>query len=253
MNEPPRQFPEEQRRLDERLHRLLRVVVCQAGSTQEQARALDRLLKVTPRLTGIRTSRHPDYLEALNETLRWLNSHIHEFRFEHAPADEIRIRFVNWVNGNLRHRINDLYRFNQKKPEHEVVLNLDRLPQEGLDALQLDTLELSIAKDQEKNIKTRGLLMELCIENDPNDRLKSRYCARCSACNCQVLAKKLLLRNQGGQITSREGGRDRIVERQERRFTVRALAREFGVNEQTVHTHWRNICLPLLQEIANNL
>lgn len=82
MNEPPRQFPEEQRRLDERLHRLLRVVVYQAGSTDEQDEALKRLLKLIPRLTGIRTSRHPDYLEALNRTLSYVSDNISKFGFK---------------------------------------------------------------------------------------------------------------------------------------------------------------------------
>ncbi|MEO1559561.1 MAG: hypothetical protein AAFS12_07955, partial [Cyanobacteria bacterium J06632_19] len=71
------------------------------------------------------------------------------------------------------------------------------------------------------------------IEEDPQHELR-RCCTRANAeCNCQFLAKQLLLANPSHKIAN--------------------IARDLNVSNQTIYSHWRRICLPLLQKIGVNL
>ena len=224
-------------------------------------RAIGQLLALIPKLPGIRRDSHPDYLEALNTVLKYVQDRIELFRcdLDETPPDEVRCRFVAWVNGQLKYRILDLYR---RKREPLNVLSLDAplsrdRPELTLadcvvvpagtetgDSLRLDGIEALIDQQQRRIVQRQGLLVELYIERDPEGRLSGCRGIKEPQLNCQVLARSILLQTRGDR-----------VERQaaEKKVTWRAIAQQLQTNEQTVHSHWKRRCHPMLQLIAQEI
>lgn len=232
------------------------------GDGADRGVALGRLLALVAKLPDLRRDSHPDYLDALNRTLVFVEKNLATFRYDRgAPPVITYEQFVRWVNGHLKFRILDLYR------QGALPLSLDQAPRRfdgaqgpgdrggepWLDSLPagptaLDGLEAWLEKQQRDRLQRRALLLELYIERDPDGRLGRCYAARERAHNCQAIARALFLRSRGAAVQ-----RSRSPLPAEPKITWRSLARQWQLNEQTLHSHWKRKCRPLLQEIAQSI
>lgn len=202
------------------------------GSTSRR-KALNRLLRVIPLLPNIYRSSHQDYPEAYNRTLEWLCKNIDQYQ---GRSSSIEQSFVVWINGYLRWRVRDLYapedKYNALKahlvtPDEESPDPLLNIPDPNF---SLNLLDLKIAQLQEAEQRRQTKAIIHYIEQDPNCQLTQCHPRQYPQCHCQVLTLRLLLK--------------------EPPETIADLARDFGINNQTLYSHWKLKCLPLLQEIA---
>jgi hypothetical protein len=203
------------------------------GST-ERRKALNRLLGALPLLPGLYRSSHQDYPEAYNRTLEWLCKNIDQYQ---GRSTSIEQSFVAWINGYLKWRVRDLYAPDDKYNALRVHLAssddescpdpLENFPDPKFN---LNLLEIKIAQLQEAEQRKQGKAIRTYIEHDPEGKLTQCYPRKYPQCNCQVLACRLLLT--------------------EPPETIADLARDYGINNQTLYSHWKLKCLPLLQEIA---
>jgi len=233
------------RTMDEQLQDLINEVrQYQEASSDEQKKklqkALDRLLKVIQRLPGISTqgSTHPNYPEALNRTWYWVSRNIHKFDPE---VPNLKNQLVGWINGYLRWRIKDLYiadsryLFSLDQPlrhdGEEGVTWMDQLPDPNY-PLNLTSLDLQIIKWQAEERQQIVLQLRAYIERDPEGLLRKCHPRRYPACHCQVLAQRLLLKDPPDYLTT--------------------VAGDFDIKYQTLNSHWKLKCLPLLQSICRN-
>ena len=197
---------------------------------------MEKLLCLVPQLTGILQDNHPDYPKAIDKTLNDVRRKIHQFienldlDINEARAVDLRKRFVNWINPILRCDTIDLYRAlkpplslnNTIAGEEWGTTFIDRLadPQTLDDPLQ----------QEERN--KQQLVLKRYVERDPEGRLRQCYPANCQDCNCQVIAKERYLNEPG--------------------VSVPALAKKYGINEQTIYSYWQRNCRCILQEVVDN-
>jgi hypothetical protein len=226
--------------VDEQLERLIDDISRYPDPSPERQKALNGLLLVIQRLPGIYKSSHQDYLEALNRTWEWVCNNIGKFQ---PQSPSVQTSLVIWINGYLRWRIKDFY-----APNSKYTYSLDRpvYNNEGvettlLDILpsnpespraSLDLLDIKIAQIQETQRQNVGSRIKQYIELDENGKLTGSHPKKNPECNCQVLTKRLLLQKPSHKIAD--------------------IAREFNVSNQTLYSHWKKNCLPLLKEIAVN-
>lgn len=216
--------------VDELLQDLIDEICRCEDPSPERQKALNRLLAVVQQLPGIKYSKHPDYLQALNQTWEWVSRKIGEFE---PRSSSVQQSLVTWINGYLNWRIRDLYipedrnSISLDRPisnnEGEITTLGDRLP-----AMTLDLLEAKIVQIQEKQRQRIGQRVRQYIQQDPEGILKSCHPRKHPDCNCQLLAMRMLLQEPPQRIAD--------------------IAREFNINNQTLYSHWKNNCLPLLQE-----
>ncbi|MEL7039520.1 MAG: hypothetical protein AAFO04_28500 [Cyanobacteria bacterium J06592_8] len=211
---------------------------------------VDLLLRKVQRLPGLAKSSHLDFLEALDKTYWWLSRNICQFEPPSVSSlsdEEYEQRYeeslTRWINGYLRFRIKDLY----QNPS----LNQDNLPldqpigqnDEGftwLDLLPatpnaptLDGLEAYLEQLQTENTERIFREFEIYVEQDLERRLRDCHPRHHPDCNCRMLCQKVLLQNPP------------------EKFSV--LSRKFEIGYQTLVTHWKRKCKPLLQEILLEL
>lgn len=208
-------------------------------SLPERRKALNRLLIKVQHLPGILRSSHQDYELVLNEKMEILCKKLSEFDEDRSSSLERSL--VNWLNGYLKWGIKDLYIQAHKKQRTER--SLDEAIKQGEESAgtlkdqlsdpipSLNTLDGYIQAEQAKHQQRRGQWVEQYIEQDPDSRLANCHPRNNSDCNCQILAQRILLKDPPERITT--------------------LAREFNINQQTLFSHWKKKCLPLLREIAN--
>lgn len=246
---------------DEQLRRLIQGVLGPRGAHSQD---MERLLARVPRLPRIMKSPHPDYLEALNKTLEYVRVNIKVFiikfkvDIDREHPENLRTKFVIWFNGHLRYRILDLYR---TKPLplsldapvfydifYEKNSFLEFRPNGGFNAPLLDGIESLIEKSQTDRTQRKALILELYIEQDYLQKLSGCHPRNSLICNCQTLLKAMYLTSPGDRVSLKEG---KIAA--EKKISWRSLAKSFDLNEQTLHTHWRNRCRPLLHEILADI
>lgn len=227
------------RGVDEQLQKLIEEVCLYEEGTPQRQKALNKLLMIVQQLPGIKKDHHQDYLEALNQTWEWVCRSIDKFKVN--PGDSLQNSLVKWINGYLKWRIKDLYVPDSKYPtisldqaisndEGSKVTKLDILPDSQSENITLDLLDKKIAEIQKRSRHAWGERISRFIEQDENRMLK-RCCTRVNPeCNCQLLAKRLLLVKPSHKIAD--------------------IAREFNVSNQTLYSHWKKKCLPLLREIG---
>ncbi|MBW4665973.1 MAG: hypothetical protein KME60_00665 [Cyanomargarita calcarea GSE-NOS-MK-12-04C] len=223
--------------MDEQLQKLINEVCRHPDSSLERQKALNRLLGVIQKFSAIYKSSHQDYLEALNLTWEWVSRKICEFE-KRSPSLEKSL--VIWINGYLKWRIKDLY-----APNSNYIISLDKtlrnnegnettLLERFIDPelVTLDLLDIKIAKIQEQKRDRLGRRIGKYIELDESRKLRGSHIKPNPECHCQLLAMRLLLQKPPHKIID--------------------IAREFNVNNQTLHSHWKRKCLPLLREIGIN-
>ncbi|MBR8833880.1 MAG: hypothetical protein DSM106950_07515 [Stigonema ocellatum SAG 48.90 = DSM 106950] len=225
--------------MDEQLQNLIKEVCQYADQTPERQKALNRLLIAIQQLRGIYKSSHQDYPQALNKTWEWVSRKICQFE-PRSPSLEQSL--VVWINGYLKWRIRDL-----DAEENQNVISLDQsiikddvygttlldlLPDPQFTCLSLDLLDIKIAQIQEKKHQRLGQRVRQQIIQDQQGKLKACHPGKYPQCHCQLLAQRLLLQQPQEKIAD--------------------IAREFNIYNQTLHSHWKRKCLPLLQDIARN-
>ena len=217
--------------LDGRLSALIAEVRHNPANSRKWRSAMHKLLLEIQQLPGLKKSSHQDYPEALNRTFRWVSDEIANFELRQSSVSK---SFVNWINGYLGWRIQDLY-----SPDKDAPISLDapiavdagettRL--ELLPDFTLSGLEGMIENAQKETTQRIGLQLELYIEQDPEGKLKNSCPGSYPTCNCQFLSKRRLLQDPPD--------------------TFRDLANELNVKYTTLNSHWKRKCEPLLQEIA---
>jgi DNA invertase Pin-like site-specific DNA recombinase len=117
--------------------------------------------------------------------------------------------------------------------EGDQITLLEQLSDPQFKAPTLDLLEIKIAQIQEAEHHRLGQQVRQYIEKDATRKLTGCHPRKHPECNCQLLAKRLLLQEPPQRIAD--------------------VAREFNINNQTIYSHWKNNCLPLLQDIGRNL
>lgn len=224
--------------MDEQLQKLIDEVYRYKEATPERQKALNKLLIIVQQLPGIYKSCHQDYLEALNKTWEWVCRSID--KFEVIQNKSLQDCLVKWINGYLKWRIKDLYAPDSKytisldqqisNADGSTVTLLDILPDTQYNSKTLDLLDIKIAEIQQGDRQNLAGRIIRFIEQDEKHQLR-RCCTRVnSECNCQMLAKRLLLAKPSHKIAH--------------------IAREFNVSNQTLYSHWKKKCLPLLKEIG---
>ncbi|MEG4827385.1 hypothetical protein QUB07_16670 [Microcoleus sp. F8-C5] len=195
---------------------------------------MNKLLLQIQQLPGLKKSSHLNYPAALNLTLEWVSREIAKFEPRQSSVAK---SLVNWINGYLRWRIQDLY-----SPDKDAPLSLDDLLAadigettrlELLPDFTLSGLDGMIESDQKETTQRIGLELELYIEQDPEGKLKNSYPRSYPECNCQFLSKRRVLKEPPDKFKD--------------------LAKELNVKYTTLNSHWDRKCEPSLQEIARTL
>jgi len=223
--------------LDTQLRALLNQIQQQAEGSLERQKALNRLLILIPRLSGIARSTHRDYPIAFNQTLEWVFKNIQNFE-ERPPSLEQSLTV--WINGYLKWRIRDLYEGDQTSRKRQTSLDQPVGNSSG-DAIAplerladphpaLSTLDGYIAALQAEARQQHGRDIQTHIEQDPDRTLRGCHPRKHPDCHCQLLALRLLMQEPP----------DRVAD----------IAREFQVSNQTLYSHWKQKCLPLLRDIG---
>ncbi|MBD2678802.1 MULTISPECIES: helix-turn-helix domain-containing protein [Nostoc] len=233
--------------MDEQLKKLIDEVCCYPDPSPERQKALNRLLIVIQQLPGIYKSGHQDYLEALNLTWEWVSRKICAFEARSRSdskgvSPSLQQSLVIWINGYLKWRIKDLY-----IPDSNYTISLDRLtrndegdqtsllnilPDPQSPTITLDLLDIKIAQIQENQRQSLGKRIRQYIEQDEEGKLTASCLRKNPECHCQLLTMRLLLENPPHKISD--------------------IARDLNISNQTLYSHWKKNCLPLLREIGIN-
>lgn len=226
--------------MDEQLQHLIDEVCRHPDPSLERQKALNRLLLTIQQIPGIYKSSHQDYLEALNRTWEWLCKNICKFE---ARSPSLQNSLLSWINGYLKWRIKDLllpdsnYTISLDTPiggdEGKQTTRLDILADPNSPSLTLDLLDQQIAELQEQQRQSLSHRIRQYINQDENGTLTGCYPKKHPECHCQLLAMGLLLEQPPHKIAD--------------------IAREFNISNQTLYSHWKNKCLPMLREIGINL
>jgi hypothetical protein len=219
--------------VDELLQDLISQVCQHETASPERQKALNRLLRAIAQLPGIYRSSHQDYPEAFNRTLEWVSKNIDRFV---ANPSSVQSSLVTWINGYLKWRIRDLYISDERyssmadRDENHTIDLIETIPDPQF---SLSLLDLKIAEMQATKVERQGLLIKQYIERDPENILSACHLRKHLQCHCHFLAARLLLAEPPQSIAE--------------------VSRELKVNNQTIYSHWKQKCLPLLQEMARRL
>ncbi|GGA26254.1 hypothetical protein [Okeania sp. KiyG1] len=218
--------------MEDQLQNLITQIKQYQNPSPERQKAINRLLILIQQLPGLYSSSHQDYLEAFNRTLEWVCKNIQSF--EPRPPSWER-SFVVWINGYLKWRIQDLYTPDNRYESLDKLISNEgeKLTTLGeiLPANSLSLLEQKIAELQKAKRQRQGESVRQYIETDPEEKLRSSHPKKHPECNCQVLAIQLNFTEPPNKISD--------------------ICKEINISKQTVYSHWKRRCIPLLREIAN--
>jgi len=212
-------------------------------NSSDRRQTVKGLLIELERLPGLLKSSHPYYLEALDKTWEWVSKSI--CNFKQRPNLSLQESLVKWINGYLSWRIKDLYLRQNYQYRDEISLDtptnpssenpstlLEQLSDTDLDSPTLTGLDAYLEANRTRKIQEIFAKFEDYVEQDPEEILRNCHPRHCPQCHCQLLCQKLLF--------------------QEPPVRISQLARDLGVNHQTIRYHWQAKCLPLLQQILEN-
>jgi hypothetical protein len=224
--------------MDEQLRKLIEEISKHPPGSSQYRKTMHRLLIAIQKLPGLRKSSHPDYLHALDQTFEKISRDIcRDFQpRSHSLTQDL----LNWVNGDLKWRIKDLYIQDQKKKNKEESLDrsisYDREETNLGDFLAsptLEGLEGYLEKLQNQKIERIGLELESYIDRDPQKQLQNCYPRNYPQCNCQILSQRRFFRDPPD--------------------TFPEIAQELNMPLRPLTNHWFGRCLPLVQNIARDL
>lgn len=218
-------------------------------------KALNRLIAEIQQLPGLTRSPHPDYYEALDDTLLHLIDEIQSFVPQHPSIVQ---SLTAWINGKLRlkYRVRELYNpSGDRRPRklktpqaqfrnrsRKVPLSLDKpLTTTGnetfgdrLAAPSLWEVREQLERDRRSQHHTCiGRQLQQYIEQDPEGKLKQCHPGNYPDCHTQVLSQRLLLKSPPDKLAQ--------------------IARDLKINYHTLNWHWQYKALPLLRSIALDL
>lgn len=242
---------------DEQLRTLIEAVRQHPEGSLSWRKAMNQLIIEIQQMPGLARSNHPDYLEALDDTLLKLGEEIQEFEPRHSSLEK---SLVAWINLKLRlkYQVLNLHSSqrtrakNLKNPQaefqeqaHKPPLSLDvALGDDGsetwIDRLAdsvpctLLEIEAQTKREQEQLRNQRiGVQLKQYINQDPEGKLRLCHPQAYPECNCQILSQRLLLKYPPDKLA--------------------LVARDLNINYNTLTWHWKNKGLPLLQAIARAL
>ena len=236
--------------MEEQLERELQRAIaecCQEDRVKRRT-SLNRLLILIQQLPGIYRVAHQDYPEAYNRTLMWVCKNIDRFEQRSSSArmhsgdlepttESIEQSLVIWINGYLKWRIRDLYiadnSYDPKRVYPDGKQDLDLIANIPDPQVSLSLLDTQIAQMQSEKSENIGMAIANYIQQDLDKNLTSTFIRKQPKCNCHCLALRLLLEQPPQKISQ--------------------IAREFNVNNQTLYSHWKQKCLPLLQSISQSI
>jgi len=220
--------------LDGRLSALIAEVRHNLANSRKWRTAMHKLVREIQQLPGLKKSVHQNYPAALNLTLEWVSREI--AKFEPRPPS-VSKSLVNWINGTLRWRIQDLYSPDKKAPislDAPIAADIGETTRlELLPDFTLSGLDGMIESAQKETTQRIGLKLELYIEQDPEGKLRNSYPRSNPECNCQFLSMRRVLKEPPDNFKN--------------------LAEELNVKYTTLNSHWKRKCEPSLQEIARTL
>jgi len=214
---------------------LIKVIAeCRQENLTKRRTSLNRLLMLIQQLPGIYRVSHQDYPEAYNRTLIWVCKNISNFK---ATTESVAKSLVIWINGYLKWRVRDLYVADNSYDPNRIYPNakedLDLIANIADPQISLSLLDTQIAQMQAEKSETIGKAIANHIEQDIDKNLTETFIRKHPQCNCHCLALRLLLAQPPQKISQ--------------------IARELEVNNQTLYSHWKQKCLPLLQSISQSI
>ncbi|GBF79175.1 CHAT domain-containing protein [Aphanothece sacrum] len=210
-------------------------------------KAINRLLKELQQLPGLLRSSNRYYLEALDKTWEWVAQNICNFQQRsHLSLQE---SLAKWINSYLFWRIKDLYSNRQYSQEISIDMAfnlndqnptslLDQLSKTGFASPTLSGLDAYIEEQRKKKIQDIFERFERYVEEDPEMLLRKCHPRNFPECHCQLLTKKLLLQEPPERLSQ--------IHREFQNLGVK-------IPDQTLRSHWKNKCLPLLQNRLESL
>ena len=228
--------------MEEQLQALIDELQHYPEDSLERRKALNHLLIMIQDFPGIYKSSHQDYPEALNKTWEWVCRKICDFK---PHSSSIQQSLTQWINGYLKWRIRDLYAsdckytisldrpLNTEHTDNSRSSMLDTLVDCKPQNTNLNLLDLKIAQIQKRDRQCWGERIKNYIELDKTGQLKNCHLKKNPECNCHLLATRLLLYHPPHKIAD--------------------IARQLNSSNQTVYSHWKRKCLPLLRKISINL
>ncbi|WP_293349843.1 MULTISPECIES: hypothetical protein [unclassified Microcoleus] len=230
---------------DKQLRELLQLLKDSQQGSQEQERFKNQLCKLIPHLPGSRKYREPDakidFDGALNEAyggfFKTLPAFLQGIDLDNIADDVLRTRVVKRFNKIIQLKILDQYRKLKRQP-FTFSLDAPNKSKKGEDfdseGMADDSTEVGIEQlieqEQAKNQQRIGRELWQYIEDDPDGKLRNSYPDNKPEANCQVLARRLLLKEPPDK------------------FSV--IAKELNINYQTLNSHWKRTGLRLVKEIA---
>ncbi len=220
------------------LRQQLDAVLTAPGQSAQRAKAMSRLLGMLRQLPGIARVNHQDYLLALNQTWEWMSRNIDDFQ---SSTDSLESDLVKWINGYLYWRIRDIYQStsNRQQPmslDEEVFDRgetfLDLLSETGTIGVDINTLDEQIAVLQQQADREVATQIESWIESDPDRKLQNCHPRDRAGCHCQILSCRIVIKDPPDSFTQ--------------------IATELNIPYQTLVSHWKRSCLPILQTQARN-
>ena len=218
------------------LQQQLAAVLAASAQSSARAKAMSDLLRTAMQLPGIKKVNHQDYLLALNQTWEWMSRNIDEFR---SSTDRLEHDLVKWINGYLYWRIHDIYHSPPNQKQHlsldEEIFNngetyLDLLSETGFIDLNLNTLNEHIQLLQQQEHQKIASQIEAWIQSDPDKQLQTCYPRGQNHCHCQILSYRMIVNDPPDSLTD--------------------IAKDLNISYQTLVSHWKRRCLPLLQTQA---
>ncbi|MEG4484005.1 hypothetical protein [Microcoleus sp. D2_18a_B4] len=243
--ELPRCYPNVPVNTDEELRQLLQLLKDSQQGSQKQERLKNQLCQLIPHLPGSRKYREPDakidFDGAVNEAyggfFKTLPIFFRGIDLDNIADDVLRTRVVKRFNKIIKLKILDQYRKLERQPftfslDAPIASNQgEEFDSEGVaDDTTVIGIEQLIDEEQAKNQQRIGRKLWQYIEDDPDGKLRNSYPDNKPEANCQVLARRLLLKDPPDK------------------FSV--IAKELNINYQTFKSHWKRTGLPLVKEIA---
>jgi hypothetical protein len=215
-----------------------------------QSRAISRLIRELQHLPNIIKSSHQNYSDALSLTWEYVSKNIQFFKQRPFALEQ---SLTTWINGYLRWRIKDLYADDKKYRDKFITIDQPPRGNKEYSPLvevittkaivvktrtesgshtppNLDSLDDYIRILQDEYDHKIAQTLEDYVKTDPDRKLQALHPKASPECNCQLLTQRIFF--------------------QEPRDRIRNIAKEFSLNEQSLHSHWKKKCLPCLQGLA---
>ncbi len=226
---------------DKRLYELIENFYHQGSNKIKRSRAFASLLAELKKLSGLKRplEYHPEYEDILQETWGLVAQKI--FTEFDPQGRNLRNSLVLWINEKLRLKYKVMGLFSTgRRPEGEDKPKTAKQELAELIRQKPQSLDVQVSYDSDDSQPLT--LKDLIADPNPNfieklerEELKkaieelNRPSRNYPQCTCLEIAKGHILKQPPD--------------------TIAQIATDLGMNYQTVHSHWRRNCKPLLAEI----